>query len=80
MLLALIRRFESDAAAAVALREAFVRAVSRVTRRYPDEYFELGQRSEEAMEGLADRVLTSRARLPKGRFPFLGRTPFAAYA
>lgn len=64
---------------ALALRDAVQRHVERASRRYPDAYFELGQRTPEAVEGLADRVFVSCARVPKGRFPFLGRQPFAAY-
>lgn len=60
------------------LRTAFVRATDRATRRFPDAWFELGQRTDDAVEGLADRTFTVCDRVPKGRFPYLGRTPFRA--
>lgn len=58
---------------------AFVRAVRRVSARYPDCWFELGQRTDEAVEGLAHRAFTVCDRVPKGRFPFLQRTPFQTF-
>ncbi len=61
------------------LRDLFLRHVDRVTRRYPDAYFELGCRSDDAVEGLADRALTVCAAVAKGRFPFMGRVPFRAF-
>lgn len=78
----LVTEFEagrSTAARAQDLRDLFLRHVDRVTRRYPDAYFELGCRSEDALEGLADRALTVCAAVVKGRFPFSGRVPFRAY-
>ena len=56
-----------------------VRHVRHVTRRYPDAYFELGQRTDEAIDGLAGRVFTICAQVTKGRFPFMGRPPFRTY-
>jgi hypothetical protein len=53
--------------------------VRHVTRRYPDAYFELGQRTDASVGGLADRVFTVCARIEKGRFPFMGRVPFVAF-
>ena len=64
---------------AAELYGSFLRHVRQATRRYPDAYFELGQKNEEAVEGLAGRVFTVCARVEKGRFPFLKRTPFATY-
>lgn len=61
------------------LRGLFLRHVDRITRRYPDAYFELGCRTDDAVEGLADRTLTVCAAVSKGRFPFSGRVPFRAY-
>lgn len=55
------------------------RQVARVARPYPDAWFVLGRKGEEAVDDLGHRVFTTCARVPKGRFPFMGRTPFAAY-
>lgn len=78
----LVTEFEagrSTALRAQDLRDLFLRHVDRVTRRYPDAYFELGCRTDDAVEGLADRVLTICAAVSKGRFPFSGRVPFRAF-
>jgi hypothetical protein len=68
-----------DRDAAETLHQRVVRHVAHVTRRYPDAYFELGVRTPEAIEGLADRVFTTCASVEKGRFPFMGRAPFRAF-
>lgn len=79
MLPILVNRFlESEADGAPLLREV-ARNVAAVARGYPDAYFSLGQRSPEHIDELAHRVFTVCARVPKGRFPFLGRAPFRAY-
>ncbi len=78
----LVTEFEAGRSAparAQSLRDLFLRHVDRVTRRYPDAYFELGCRSDDAVEGLADRTLAVCAAVEKGRFPFSGRVPFRAY-
>ena len=75
----LVARFVREDAGAMELREAVVRHVGQVSRRYPDAYFELGRKTDDAVEGLVDRVFTVCARVPKGRFPFAGREPFAAF-
>ncbi len=81
-LAALVKEFEAGrcvAASARALRDVFVRHTDRITRRYPDAYFELGVRSTDAVESLADRTFTVCATVSKGRFPFSGRVPFRAF-
>lgn len=75
----LIDDFTQTGARADELRASFIRHVDRVTRRYPDAYFELGRRTPESIESLADRVLATCACIHKGRFPFMGRTPFDTY-
>jgi hypothetical protein len=74
-----INGFERRAAHGVELQDAFVKQVARITRRYPNAYFALGQRTPEAIEDLADRSFVVCARVPKGRFPFLQRHAFLAY-
>lgn len=64
---------------AALLRQEVVRHVSAATRRYPDAYFNLGAKTPEAVDDLANRVFTTCARVTKGRFPFSGRVPFRAY-
>jgi HAMP domain-containing protein len=75
----LVGRYVEEDAGAAQLRDRVGRHVHQVARRYPDAYFELGRRTPEALEGLADRVFTVCARVPKGRFPFQGREPFQAF-
>lgn len=62
----------------LALRQEVGRHVASLSRPYPDAYFELGQKTPEAIDGLADRVFTVCSRVPKGRYPFSGREPFRA--
>ena len=75
----LIAGFVGDERFAAELRECFVRHVRRATSRYPDAYFELGQKNQESIEGLADRSFVVCARVAKGRFPFSERTPFRCF-
>ncbi len=75
----LVDRYESDPRLAAELRRRFVRHTERLTHRYPQAYFELGRKTTEAVEALADRSFVACARLEKGRFPFQGRTPFSCY-
>ena len=75
----LIAGFASDEHFAVELRSCFVRHVKRATSRYPDAYFELGQKNLESIEGLADRSFAVCSRVVKGRFPFSERTPFQCF-
>jgi hypothetical protein len=75
----MVRAFVEEEREALPLLDVMHRNIDRVTSRYPDAYFELGQRTPEAVEGLADRVFTICARIEKGRFPFSGRPPFRAY-
>lgn len=69
----------TSGASAQELYDSVVRHVRHTTRRYPDAYFELGQRTDDAIDGLAGRVFTICAQVAKGRFPFMGRAPFRAY-
>jgi len=75
----LVARYVRDEVGAVELHDAVQRHVAQVSRRYPDAYFELGRKTDDAVEGLADRVFTVCARVTKGRFPFSGREPFNAF-
>jgi hypothetical protein len=75
----LVRQHEHDLATASELRRRFVRHTQRMTRRYPEAYFELGRKTDEAVEALADRTYVVCARVEKGRFPFQGRTPFVCF-
>jgi hypothetical protein len=75
----LIAGFVADERFASELREIFLKHVKWATSRYPAAYFELGQKTPDAVEGLADRSFVVCARVQKGRFPFCARTPFATY-
>ncbi len=56
-----------------------LRAVDRVSRRYPDVYFELARKTPEAVASLGHRVFCRLDGRSFGRFPFSGRTPFDAF-
>lgn len=75
MIAAFVHRNEAGAP----LRREVHHHVNAVAYRYPDAWFVLGRKDAEAILDLADRVFTTCARVPKGRFPFLGRAPFPAY-
>ncbi|MCP4805037.1 MAG: hypothetical protein GY913_17230 [Proteobacteria bacterium] len=75
----LVAAYVDGGANAQELYDSVVRHVRHVTRRYPDAYFELGQRTDDALDGLAGRVFTICAQMSKGRFPFMGRPPFRTY-
>jgi hypothetical protein len=60
------------------LRE-FMRHVAKMARPYPDAYFVLGAKNDEAVDDLGNRSFSICASVEKGRFPFSGRTPFGAY-
>ena len=77
---ALVVAFVARKSDGAELLDAFSRHVGSVSRTYPDAYFALGQKTEESVSDLTNRVFTTCARVPKGRFPFLGRTPMSAYA
>lgn len=79
---ALVRAFVDDPAgpAAAPLLAEVQRQVRGVCRPYPDAYFTLGRKDDEGLTDLSHRVFTVCARVEKGRFPFLGRAPFRAYA
>ena len=76
---ALVRSFVEDGSNASELLREFMRHVARVARPYPDAYFVLGARNEEAIDDLGNRAFTSCASIEKGRFPFSGRTPFGSF-
>jgi hypothetical protein len=75
----LVRTYVDQRLEGPALLQVFARNVQAAARRYPDAYFEMGRRTPEALSSLVDRVFTACERVPKGRFPFLGRVPFRAY-
>ena len=75
----LVREFAEDGTSAEALLREFMRHVAKVARPYPDAYFVLGQKSDDAVDDLGNRAFSVCASVPKGRFPFSERTPFAAY-
>lgn len=79
MLTAWIDDFLADGDHGDDLLVVFRRSTARLVARYPDCWFELGARSDEAVDGLAHRAFTACARVPKGRFPFQDRTPFRCY-
>ena len=76
---ALVRAFTEEGTSAEALLREFMRHVAKVARPYPDAYFALGQKSEDAVDDLGNRAFSVCASVPKGRFPFSERTPFGAY-
>lgn len=75
----LVRDFVSGATNGADLLREFMRHVSKVARPYPDAYFALGAKNNEAVDDLGNRAFSSCAAVEKGRFPFSGRTPFASY-
>ena len=76
---ALVRAFTEEGASAEVLLREFMRHVAKVARPYPDAYFVLGQKSDDAVDDLGNRAFSVCASVPKGRFPFSDRPPFAAY-
>ena len=56
------------------------RHVRRVSARYPEAWFELGQKDDSALTSLGHRVFARCDRAPRGPHPFLGRAPFRAYS
>lgn len=74
----MVRGWVQDGHYGLNLRGEVSRQVACLARPYPDAYFELNQKTPEAIEGLADRVFTVCSRVAKGRFPFSGREPFRA--
>ena len=75
----LVHAFEVRDQSAAELLGEFQRHVAWVTRSYPDAYFVLGRKNDDAVSDLGNRVFTSCARVEKGRFPFQGRRPFRCY-
>lgn len=74
-----VRRFLRTLDDGKVLLEDFHRHVHSASRAYPDAYFALGRRTPDAVVDLAHRVFATCSRVKKGRFPFMGREPFAAY-
>ena len=75
----MIGDFVENESGANLLLEEFKRQVAWVSRRYPQSYFALGQKTDEAVADLAHRAFAVCARVKKGRFPFLAREPFVAF-
>ena len=75
----LVRDFERDPSNGADLLRAFMQHVAKVARPYPAAYFALGQKTADAVDDLGNRSFTSCAAIEKGRFPFSGRRPFAAF-
>ena len=76
---ALVRAFVEGGQDAAKLLSEFMRHVARVARPYPDAYFVLSQKNDDAVDDLGNRAFSICASVEKGRFPFSGRPPFAAY-
>lgn len=76
---ALVRAFTEDGTSAETLLREFMRHVAKVARPYPDAYFALGQKSDDAVDDLGNRAFSVCASVAKGRFPFSDRAPFTAY-
>ncbi|MEC9390291.1 MAG: hypothetical protein VX944_09465 [Myxococcota bacterium] len=75
----LVEAFERDPSEGGALLRAFMQHVAKVARPYPAAYFALGQKTADAVDDLGNRSFSSCAAIEKGRFPFSGRRPFAAF-
>ena len=75
----LVQSFVADGSQAHELLREFMRHVARVARPYPDAYFVLGAKNDEAVDDLGNRSFSSCASIEKGRFPFSGRTPFGSF-
>ena len=75
----LVRCFVEEGSHAEELLREFMRHVARVARPYPDAYFVLGAKNNEAIDDLGNRAFSSCASIEKGRFPFSGRTPFGSF-
>jgi len=75
----LVRLFVEEGSYAHDLLREFMRHVAKVARPYPDAYFVLATKNEEAVDDLGNRAFSICASVEKGRFPFSGRTPFGAF-
>jgi len=75
----LVQQHELDGQTNPLLLQLMERHIRHLAGRYPNAYFELGQRDEAALASLSNRVFTTCDRVTKGRFPFQDRTPFRAY-
>ena len=75
----LVRLFVEEGSHAHDLLREFMRHVAKVARPYPDAYFVLGAKNDEAVDDLGNRSFSICSSVEKGRFPFNGRTPFGAF-
>jgi hypothetical protein len=75
----LVRLFVEEGSHAQDLLREFMRHVAKVARPYPDAYFVLGAKNDEAVDDLGHRSFSICSSVEKGRFPFSGRTPFGAF-
>ena len=69
---ALVRAFVEGGQDAAKLLSEFMRHVARVARPYPDAYFVLSQKNDDAVDDLGNRAFSICASVEKGRFPFSG--------
>ncbi len=74
----MLQRFMERQSQGADLLAEFMRHVAAMTRGYPNAYFALGRRNDEAVDDLGHRAFASCTNVVKGRFPFQGRTPFSA--
>jgi len=75
----LVRSFVEGGSDGSELLREFMRHVARVARPYPDAYFVLAAKNDEAVDDLGNRAFSICSAVEKGRFPFSGRPPFGAY-
>jgi len=75
----LVADFEARTSTGASLLEVFTQHVGHMARSYPDAYFVLGRKDDDSVADLSHRAFTVCAKVEKGRFPFSGRRPFAAY-
>jgi hypothetical protein len=75
----LVQSFVEGGDQAATLLSEFMRHVAKVCRPYPAAYFALSDKSEESVDDLGHRAFTVCAKIEKGRFPFMSRTPFSAF-
>lgn len=75
----LVADFVDGASSGDALLQVVQQHVTWMARPYPDAYFVLARKTDDAIEDLAHRTFATCAAVEKGRFPFSGRTPFVAF-
>lgn len=74
-----LRAFEADVDDGAVIRRIFLEETRAAVARLPGFYFELGRRTDEAVESLADQLFAVAARRPRQGAPYLGRRPFRAW-